>query len=97
MRRPVNRETGRNLLSFSDAGAHEHFIITCDYNFARGRRRVASFNAKAYAWRRPVGGFIGVDDECSQSARSIHILVVDFAFGSLNRLLYLGEGSTAQG
>jgi hypothetical protein len=44
-----------------------------------------------------VGGFIGVDDECSQLARSIHILVVDFAFGSLNRLLYLGEGSTAQG
>ena len=44
-----------------------------------------------------MGGFIGVDDECSQSSRSIHILVVDFAFGSLNRLLYLGEGSTAQG
>ena len=49
-------------------------------------------------WRSPVvaGVLLGVDDECSQSARSTHI-VVDFAPGSLNRLLYLGEGTTAQG
>ena len=72
-----------------------HFIITCDYNLARGRRRVASFNAiSSYDKRQMRGGgrWVVLGLTTSAANRCSPFTFLCCALKPRSFLLYLGEG-----